>query len=120
METKKLYIVSFGNSRQYLMEHTVPAGSDQLRKPDPFAAVEAALRAYLSRHLPEEGDFAYYTSARATEISGDHRERYAGIPLLNDDSLQDIEKELLREVASDRASRRIDLNAPFAHILGRG
>lgn len=120
METKKLYIVSFGNSRQYLMEHTVPSGSDQLHKPDPFAAVEATLRAFLSRHLTEEGDFTYYTSARATEICGGHRERYAGFPVLNGNAIREIEAGLLKEVKSDRESRRINLNAPFAQILGKG
>jgi hypothetical protein len=59
MEKKKLYVVSFGNSRKYLMEYTVPAHADQLRKPNPFAHIEAALRAYLERHLPEANDFTF-------------------------------------------------------------
>ena len=99
MEKKKLYVVSFGNSRKYLMEYTVPAHADQLRKPNPFAHIEAALRAYLERHLPEAN--------------------YADYPALNDRSLQEIEHELLNEVRDGRANRRISLNAPFAQILGR-
>ena len=119
MEKKKLYVVSFGNSRKYLMEYTVPAHADQLRKPNPFAHIEAALRAYLERHLPEANDFTYYTSARATEVCAGHRDRYADYPALNDRSLQEIEHELLNEVRDGRANRRISLNAPFAQILGR-
>ena len=118
-EKKKLYVVSFGNSRKYLMEYTVPAHADQLRKPNPFAHIEAALRAYLERHLPEANDFTYYTSARATEVCSGHRDRYADYPALNDRSLQEIEHELLNEVRDGRANRRISLNAPFAQILGR-
>ena len=119
MEKKKLYVVSFGNSRKYLMEYTVPAHADQLRKPNPFAHIEAALRAYLERHLPEANDFTYYTSARATEVCSGHRDRYADYPALNDRSLQEIEHELLNEVRDGRANRRISLNAPFAQILGK-
>ena len=88
------------------MEYTVPAHADQLRKPNPFAHIEAALRAYLERHLPEANDFTYYTSARATEVCSGHRDRYADYPALNDRSLQEIEHELLNEVRDGRANRR--------------
>lgn len=114
MEKKKLYIVSFGNSDKYRYEYTVPAGSDELHKPDPFAAIEKRLTDYLLKEIPTAQDVAYYTSARATEVHNDAK--YASYPVLDEKAIESIEKILATEVRNQLANERFDLNAPYAKI----
>lgn len=111
---KKLYIVRFGESAKYRMEYDVPEGTDPLHKPNPFAKIEKELTDYLYKQLPEAEDLAYFTSAKATEVYEDHREKYASYPLLDEKAIETIKKELLKEAQVRMANREENLNAPFS------
>lgn len=113
---KKLYVVSFGDSKKYLMDYTVPAGTDQLHKPNPFDNIEKELTSWLRKEVPEATDLAYFTSARATEVYADHRGRYAGYPVLDASAAKEIEQELLREVRDRMSVREENVNAPWSVV----
>lgn len=107
METpKKLYIVAFGDSRQYRLEHAED-------EPSVLAAVERQLNDYLRERFP--GDtFAYFTTPKVTEIDWEHRDRYADYPELDDKAVAEIKDVLVKEV-EDRASlQQLDSDAPYA------
>lgn len=111
---KKLYIVSFGESAKYRMEYEVPEGTDPLHKPNPFAEIEKELEEYLHKQLPESDDLAYVTSAKATEVYEDHREKYASYPVLDAEAISKIKEELLKEARVRMANREENLNAPYS------
>ncbi len=111
---KKLYIVSFGEFAKYRMEYEVPEGTDPLHKPNPFAEIEKELEEYLHKQLPESDDLAYFTSAKATEVYEDHREKYASYPVLDAEAISKIKEELLKEARVRMANREENLNAPYS------
>lgn len=113
---KKLYVVSFGDSKKYLMDYNVPADADQLHKPNPFEKIENELTSWLAKEAPEASNLAYFTSAKATEVYADHRDRYAGYPQLDASAVREIEHELLREVRDSMTTREANLNAPWSDV----
>lgn len=114
METddkKKLYIVSFGDSRQYRME-AEEVGT-------PLLEIENKLNTMLQTKFP--GDtFAYFTTPKVVEISWEHRDRYAEYPELDGKAVADIEEVLVKEVEERNALRELDSDAPYADINGVG
>ncbi len=113
---KKLYIVSFGNSRKYRMDYTIPTDADPLRKPNPFADIERQLTAYLRREAPEASDLAYFTSPKATEVRPEHAQQYSSYPPLDARAIQEIEKLLLKEVRMRLDNRLENSDAPYSDV----
>lgn len=113
---KKLYIVSFGDSRKYRMWYEVPEGVDSLHKPDPFSAISERLKEKIHAECSEAGNLAYFVAPRATEIEPSHESKYASYPELNDEALAEIEKEVLKEVRERNAVKELNSDAPFSDV----
>lgn len=106
---RKFYIVSFSDSKKYKL--TVPADGNLSMLSD----IESKLNTYLKSLYPDE-TFAYYTTPRLTEISWEHRNRYASYPELNLDALGAIKAELRREVKIENELHQENCNAPYASV----
>lgn len=104
-EADRLYIISFGDSRSYLLP--VREGEDR------FAHLEKELNDYLGVKFPAE-TFAYYTTPRLMEIEPEHAEDYAAYPLLDDRAMEEIKRVLLREIEVMHEDRELNSNAPWA------
>lgn len=116
---KKLYIVSFGDSREYRLPFTEKDSFDGLHRSDssPLFPVENELNAYLDELFPGE-NLAYYTSPKVTEVEWDHRSRYEDYPLLDAAAVSDIKQVLAKEVRDMRSNEALDSDAPFSDIAG--
>ncbi len=115
MEKKnRLFIVSFGDSRQYKMEYADANDPNALVHSAPFAKIEEELNDYLKSEFPDE-TFAYYTSPKVTEIDWSHRDQYASYPELNREAIDSIKKLLAKEVRDMNDTRVLNDNAPYAN-----
>lgn len=111
---QKLYIVGFGDSRKYLYACKNVPGRDAMHHMTPFVELEKELNDYLKTQFPNES-FAYYTSVRATEVDPSHRAMYEKeYPPLNAEAIENIKKELVREIKDEDATKMLNDNAPFA------
>lgn len=113
-ENTRLYIISFGDSRKYRLLYNPESGIAESALL-PFVKYEKELNEYLSQQFP--GDtFAYYTTPRITEVEISHADQYASYPEFNDDVMDDVKKELIREINVMNANRLNNDNAPWADI----
>lgn len=112
--TKHLYIVSFGDSKQYRIscEEGCLDGSS---KDTALVRLENDLNEYLKQEFPG-GTFAYFTTPKVTEISLEHESQFATYPELTDEAVEDIKKVLKREVAVMDADKALNDNAPWANV----
>lgn len=111
--TNRLFIVSFGDSRQYRMEYVDALDPKALVHSAPFTGIENELNDYLRKEFPDE-TFAYYTSPKVTEVDWSHRDKYADYPVLDAAALDSIKKLLVKEVRDMNANRVLNDNAPYA------
>ncbi len=116
---KKLYIVSFGDSRKYRLPFTEKDFSDGLHHADmnPLFPIENEIRAYLDELFPGE-NLAFYTSAKVTEVEWDHRDKYESYPLLDQEAVSAIKQELAKEVRDMMATQELNSDAPYSNIAG--
>lgn len=114
MEKKRLFIVSFGNSREYRHEVIDPGDSATLLHKNPLEEVETRIKEYLSLKFPGQS-LAYFESAKATEVDPND-ERYADYPVLDEEGIEAIEKELVTEVEMRGAERMLDRDAPYSDV----
>ena len=112
-KNNRLFIVSFGDSRQYRMEYADANDPNALVHSAPFAKIEEELNDYLKAEFPDE-TFAYYTSPKVTEIDWSHRDQYASYPVLDASAIDSIKKLLAKEVREMNANRELNDNAPYA------
>lgn len=116
MDSKKhLYIVSFGDSRQYRYEFVSHPQEDPVKKEDPFCGFEKELNDYLAEKFPGQ-TFAFFTTPRVTEIDPSHESRFAAYPELNEAAMADIKRVLSEEIVEREALDRIDSNQPASHF----
>ena len=117
---KRLYIVSFGDSRQYRVLFESDTQEYPLRHsdPEPLVKAERAIETYLKKRFPGES-LAYYTTPRVSEIDWSHRDRYDSYPLLDDKAVAEIEKVLSKEIENEQYQASIDSNAPFSDHIAR-
>ena len=113
--TKRLFIVSFGNSRDYRYEVEDSYREDDLRHGNPLESVEEQVKEYLANKFPDQ-PLAYYRTPKVTEVRWDDREKYADYPELNSEALADIEKELVREIKVRDDGAELDSDAPYSDI----
>ena len=111
--TEKLYIVSFGDSRKFRYPCTVKNGIDAMHHAAPFAKIENELHDYLKTVFPDQ-TFAYYTCARVTEVDQAHADKYADYPLLDQQAIDEIKKELVKEIKDADETKMLNDTAPFA------
>ena len=115
----KLYIVSFGDSRKYRLSFVEKEAADGLHHSDlsPLASIEKELNDYLATLFPD-GNFAYFTSPRVTEVEWEHRDRYKDYPLLDADAVEEIKGVLAKEVRDMEANRVLNSDAPYSDVVG--
>lgn len=114
MESKKrLYIVSFGDSRKYRVE--VDDHSTTYVHENHFLKLEKELNDYLAEKFPDS-TFAYYTTPRVTEVDVCHAAKYDGYPELDGKAVEEIKKVLVEEIRNMESQRGLDNNAPFADV----
>lgn len=116
METKRrLYIVCFGNSRKYRFEFEDIANADFLHHRDPLAEVQAKIASDLDKNFPGE-PLAYYETPKITEVSYDDKDEYKSYPVLDENAIKDIEKELRNEIQARNDLNLLDRNAPYNDV----
>lgn len=108
--TRKFYIVSFGDSQQYRLTVEIDP-EDENAHESKLINLEKELNAYLKQRFPED-TFAYFTTPKVTEISADHEDQYASYPLLDNKAMDAIKKVLVREVQVMESEKELDRNAP--------
>lgn len=111
MEKKRLYIVSFGDSRKYRYEYEGDDRAGDLVHSDPFAAVEKELNDYLSARFPGQ-TFAFFTTPRATEVSPSHESMFGEYPMLDAKAVGELKEQLAREVEQRAAVEHDNSNVP--------
>lgn len=118
MENKKrLYIVSFGDSRKYRLPFEENSYDDNLHHSDrsPLNKVERELNAYLKAKFPDKM-FSYFTTPKVEEVAWDERDKYESYPLLDETAMTDIKGVLVREVQDMQSTRELNSDAPFSDV----
>ncbi len=116
MEAKKrLYIVSFGDSKKYRVEFEDVANVDPFHHTNPLEAVESDIKGYLENLFPGEA-LAYFETPKITEVYWKDRAEYESYPVLDATAIKAIEAELKVEVENRDDQNRLDCNAPYAEI----
>lgn len=109
--TKRLYIVSFGDSRKYRMFYD---GDMAAASHNPLLTeVEQELNAYLKEKFPEDPS-TYYTTPKVVEVDWNARGDYESYPILDKDAVADLKGVLTREIKDMNSVDELDDNAPYA------
>lgn len=109
---KKLYIISFGESRKYrlLVDPAEADGSE--KKTSPLVYYEKELNDYLAEKFP--GDtYTYFTTPKVEEVYVSHLDQYADYPEFTDEALETVKEELVREINVMNADRELNSDAPW-------
>lgn len=110
MEDKKIYVVSFSDSRKYIMRDSAEREKSRLEE------IENILNEFLGGKFPEE-TFAYYTTPKVEEINENLAStEFAGYPLLDESAVEEIKKELEQELKDRDADVLLDSNAPYSDV----
>ncbi len=106
---EKIYLVSFGNSKKYILRDTEVGEKSKLTR------IEAELNDYLRKQFADE-TFAYFTSPRVDEISAEGADKYASYPKLDAEAVESIKKVLAKEVKNMEFQQTLDSDAPFSNV----
>lgn len=112
---RRLYLVSFGDSRQYRIEFDDVANVDPFHHTNPVAEVEKEIKDYLENLFPGES-LAYFDSAKVEEVDINDAAKYADYPVLDAKAVKEIEAELNTELQVRDANCKLDANARFDKI----
>lgn len=116
MEAKKrLYIVSFGDSKKYRVEFEDVANVDPFHHTNPLESIESDIKGYLEGLFPGEA-LAYFETPKITEVYWKDRAEYESYPVLDATAIKAIEAELKVEVENRDDQNRLDCNAPYAEV----
>lgn len=113
--TKRLFIVSFGNSQEYRLEVDSHLEPKELRHSNPLESVEESIKDFLEKEFPGQS-LAYFETPKATEIKWKDREKYAGYPILDDKAIANIKSVLKREVEIRQDNQMLDSDAPYSDV----
>lgn len=106
---EKIYLISFGNSNQYVVRDTEAGEKSRLMK------IESELNEYLREKFPDE-TFSYFTSPRVEELGDNGAEALEKYDALDDKAIENIKKVLSVEVENMAANKKLDSDAPFANV----
>lgn len=106
---EKIYLVSFGNSKKYILKDTLSGEESKL------ARIETELNSFLKSKFPDE-PFAYYTTPRVDVVSKKDVDKYNGYPSLDAEAVDRIKKVLAREVEDMESNARINSDAPYSNV----
>lgn len=109
MENIKTYLVSFSDSRSYLLKDTQEDASRRL------VAIENSLTEYLATKFPEN-DLKDYITPNVVELTPDKAGEYEDYAELDSTAVESIRNELEVEIMDFNANRKMDLDAPFADV----
>lgn len=110
MENNKILVVSFSDSKKYLMKESAEREKSRL------AEIENILNLFLTKEFPED-TFAYYTTPKVEEINEElAATEFAGYPLLDDKAIEEIKSELEQEIKDRDADEMLDSNAPYSDV----
>lgn len=110
MESKGIYVVSFSDSKKYILKESPEKERIRLEE------IENILNKFLTGEFPEE-TFAYYTTPKVEEINESiAATEFAGYPVLDDNAVEEIKRELEQEIKDRDADRVLDSNAPYSDV----
>lgn len=109
MET--LYIVSYGDSRQYRVRFE---GTKEQLAAQPFMKeLEREMQKYIESAVAEGSHAARFTVPEIREVAGGRESEYDAYPELDINSAKEIESILLTEVKDMESVKKLNLNAPY-------
>lgn len=109
MNTQKLYIISFGDSREYRLEIECPDGPENCTPCERLTAIEKELNDYLKSEFAQT-HFKYYTTPKIEEVDWANRDLYMSYPLLDDKAIAEIKRVLRREVKDMNSVKKLNNN----------
>lgn len=109
-EGRRVFIVSFGNSRKYKV--TYEPKRDGKSVFGSLVSLEKELNDYLAYRFPGDS-FAYYTTPKVTEISVEHEAGYADYPPFDHAAVEDVKRELAREIEVMNKDKELNSNDPW-------
>lgn len=113
-DRKKIYIVSFGDSRKYKVEFT-DESRDPYRRANPLDGIEQELRDFLNKEFPDE-PVAYYVTPKVTEIVAGGDVDPSDYPRLDAYAIEQIKASLRRDMQVMEDNKKLDANALYADI----
>lgn len=109
---KRLYIISFGESRKYRLLVDSAATEGAAKKGSPLVYYEKVLNDFLAEQFP--GDtYTYFTTPKVEEVYAAHLDQYADYPEFTDAALEEVKEELVREINVMNADRALNSDAPW-------
>lgn len=112
---RRLYIVSFGNSREYRVEFEDVENRDAFHHTNPLKGVEAEIKARLEKEFPGES-LGYFETPKVTEVDYADRDKYASYPELTPAAVAEIEGVLKKEIEVRAQDHEDNLDAPYSNI----
>lgn len=115
METKKLFIVSFGDSRKYRYEYIDRTEGTSMNHADPLKEVEKEMRDYLEKEFPGQS-LTYYYTPKVTEVNMSDSSKFAEYPELDKIELEKLKADVKRQIEVRGADNLLDSDAPYSDI----
>lgn len=115
METKRLYIVSFGDLKKYRYDYVDSTEGSMMDHAEPLKEIEDEIRDYLAKEFPGEA-LAYYTTAKVTEVNVADRDKYSEYPYLDRVEIEKIKADLKRQIEVRNADKEMDSDAPYSNV----
>lgn len=102
---EKEYLVSFGNSRQYLLRTDA--------KSETMENLRREVHDYLDQKFPEMRGIGFYDKISVKPIDKEEEAEYAGYPQFGPAAIEEIKRVLSVEVEDAASLRRLNSNAAF-------
>lgn len=99
-----MYVISFGNSSEYVMRVGGERVIDTLRD---------EVKRYLHEKFPENKALKFYENMTVKEIPADREADYAGYQVFDPLSLEEIKRVLDTEIRDQESLQRLNSNAAF-------
>ncbi|MDE5843695.1 MAG: hypothetical protein K2H35_08180 [Muribaculaceae bacterium] len=109
LQEEKLYLVSFGNSDQYILRDTNSGEKSSLMR------IETELNSFLRNKFPDE-TFAYFTTPKVEDLGEVAAEQYSSYRKLDAAAIEEIKKVLVREVRDMESNDSLNSDAPYANV----
>lgn len=111
---KHIYIVSFGDSKEYRLEfdNDSPNGDSQ---DSSLVNLENELNAYLKEKFPNE-TFAYYTTPKVLDVAPEKNAEFESYPLLDNQAVEEIKEVLIREIKVMNSDKELNANAQWSDV----
>lgn len=108
---QKTYLVSFGNSRQYLYRQS----GNEATGSNGITEIEKQLTDSLAKKFPQ-APISYYTTAKISEINTADMKNYLGYPELDPRAVKEIEETLATGIEDENALLSLDRDAPWSNV----